>query len=246
MIQPKSFRSCARLASCVGLVATLLIAAAPAGAALVVDEFSSTVPSWPFTRSTLGSAHRIEQVSSTIFSTPLGFRITELTLSTADVLGMDNVSATIFNTGGYSFLDYSSSTGADGLLKLTYLSTSAWPDSLATVDLTGQGGLRIDFLGFDAPAGGPMTITVKLFDPFGGTNEQSVLVSTAGAQSVTIDLYATPSNLDFSHVSQFEIYFDAPQGADFRVDRLATEVPEPATVGLLTLGLGALLVRRKK
>ena len=76
---------------------------------------------------------------------------------------------------------------------------------------------------------------------------QARSLTQPGAQSVDFPFADFDSDIQYIDLSDLEkivVTFHVPPGVDFRVDQIITVIPEPATLGLLSVG-GLMLVRRR-
>lgn len=100
----------------------------------------------------------------------------------------------------------------------------------------------LDFLAFDAPAGGSIVVNVILNSTLIASGI-GFTVSAPGPQTVNILLDAIDPGVR-SNVTGIEVVFSATEAVDFRLDNLAITIPEPSVLGVLA-PFGLLLARRR-
>ncbi len=223
---------------CIGtvVVATVaLLSCANVRAGMVIDSFSDVASPNPWPVSTTVPA------VLPVFETGLtgvigGTRLTTQSAFFFDIVGLDQVQTNIVPK--YGVLDYSSSVGANGDLRLAYVGDFE-------ADLTGDLFFQIDFLGFDLGSKSPMPVKVTLGDGATTTSLTQTL-TTPGAQSVLFNYseFDGIGAVDLASINAMLIEFDPGSGGDFRIGEIKSAVPEPNTLVLLLAGAGAILRRR--
>jgi hypothetical protein len=213
---------------------------------MVIDTFDATSDPalWPFVVNSVGS----DSVTDAPIATVAGNRrYVGVNATAMDIPGLDKIEVAQFAGGGFSLLDYASSSGATGEMDLVYRGMT--PGAMI-LDLSSEVAINIDLLAYDAPGSAAMPIEVLLISDWTNPGEQSVtlsgIVTTPGAQTVEIALAPAVGNVDMTDIQYIGINFDAPEAADFRIDEISVVLPEPATVGLLGLGLTGIFVRRRR
>lgn len=160
---------------------------------------------------------------------------------TGEVPGFDSVTATVFDGSGFSFLNYSSDSGASGTMTLQY-GTQATGPALGLGFNAATDSLTLVLLSYDHAGGQDMHVGGTLQSGATTYTLPTVAVTMAGAQTITIPLPAGANTLD-----GVSLNFTAPAGTDFRVDSVTlTNVPEPASLGLLGVGVMALIGRKRR
>ncbi len=206
---------------------------------VIVDDFSDTTGStFPLVRTVEdGPGTLVGTLESGLSGVLGGRRFTSIGAEVLEVPGLDSLTVDLFNTGGQSVLDFSSTSGVQGRMQLIYGFT-------LNADLSSLSSVEIALTNFDAPLTGTMMVEATLSS---GTTDRVLPVAavvTPGAQTVSFDITSlTPSFL--SDVDTFTFDFRAPKGADFRVDGI-TVVPEPMTLMFLAVGASWIAVRRGK
>lgn len=218
------------------VVSVMLCGGAAARGGLVIDEFSdvSSPSPWPVSTTSLGELAVLETGLSGVIG---GTRLTTLSADFFDLLGFDDVGTNIVPAAGQ--LDYTSSVGADGDLRILYAGGF-------TADFSGDALIQIDFTGFDLGAETPMPVTVTLWQ--GATSASLTRVLTEpGPRSVAFDFveFANIDAIDVGSVDAMLFEFDPGTGGDFRIGRIGSVVPEPTTLVLLLAGAAAIVGRRR-
>ncbi|MCH7873487.1 MAG: PEP-CTERM sorting domain-containing protein [Planctomycetes bacterium] len=166
-----------------------------------------------------------------------GRRLTTLSVPFLDLVGLDDVSVSVVASVG--LLDYTSTVGANGDLRLAYVGDF-------TADLSGDAEIQIDFTGFDLGNVTPMAVTVTLGTGGNAANLTHLLTAT-GAQTTVFSFseFTNINKIDLASVDALIFEFDPGDGGDFRIGGIGSVVPEPATLVLLLAGAGAVLRRRR-
>lgn len=219
---------------------TLILSGVGSAIAATIDDFSGT-------QSGVATGISLTGIGPVILSEVSvpgaigGSRETTLTGVSFDVSGVDSASATYHPQALSGFLDYESSIGATADLGVSY------GPSLAA-DFSADALVRVALLDFDFAGGAAMGIDVTLDD---GVNLATVSgsVNTQGPQLIDFlfaDFLSQAPALDLTAIDSIEVLFQPGKSADFRVDSITTQIPEPASAALLTVGAFALAVRRKR
>jgi len=217
----------------------------------VIDAFSDkNTGVWPMTRTTsgVGSVGDTEGTGATgrpALTAVLGsVRRSAITATALDIAGLDQASLNVFNTGGFSVLDYQSSAGAKSGFEEAY----GVPAGLTTaqaydLDITPYNAVELNLAAYDAPATGSMTIQAFLYSGTTAVALPIKTITTGGAQTIDILIPDAIRNT-MTHNDGIDLLFDVPKGGDVRVDTVQfTQVPEPASLGAVAM-VGCLFWRR--
>lgn len=199
--------------------------AAPAAPGATIDDFRSALAGWPVIQNTVGGGTVSEFVGGVLG----GVRDTSIAATSLELAGPDFVQVGIYPAA--SVFDYSSTVGADGTAGLRYDGGSG----LGGVDFSSDVFLGIDFVHFDLANGIAMPVKVTLTDTLASFAATTLSLTVAGAQSLQFPL-AGFAGVDLTSIDTIEIGFDPGQATDFRLALVYTDVPEPATLGLLLIG----------
>lgn len=222
-------------------VAALALTAGPSltsAALITIDDFATPTGTYPFP--TAGAVSVAQNAPGAIG----GRRELEVTRDTGVIPAFDKVTVTHYSASGTSFLDFDSTSGADGTLDLVY----DGPTGNLNADLSGNRKLEIALSQFNPGEASSMPVRVDLFD---GVSTVSLTTSTSGVGGQTLEFDFSPSTfntLDFASVDSIRISFQPGLAADFRVISILaaeTVIPEPAGVLLAGVGTVALLARRR-
>jgi hypothetical protein len=213
-------------------------------APILVDDFSTkdATRSPAFPQSVNTNTGSMTGGTESGLTTLGGTRFSSLGNSTVTVSGFDSATINVFNSGGFSFFDYSSSVGAQASAGLGYGTVSP-----LNTNATGQTFLRLDLLDYDGPAGSSLQVQANITSSAGGGTFSlpSAIINVPGPTSVNLSL-AGLSAATLADIDRIDVTFVAPKSGDFRVDTVQF-VPEPATVGMLMLGaFGAAAIRRPR
>lgn len=242
MLYPQGSRI-RRFLQCAFSAASLLVCAAPAGAGLIgpviIDDFSDTNASWPMTVSTGQPSDSREESGLTGV---LGAnRRTTLANGTFGTV-LDQAAVTIAPGVQNGVLDYNSTLFAASDLTLVY------GIDAPSFDFTGQGGIVIDFVGFDFPDDSPLQITALLTSN-GNSQTVSTMVSDIGSGEVFLsfdDLAPLRGAFDLADVDDVALEFVAGPGSDFRIGTIQTRVPAPGAMALLAVGFALTIPTRRR
>ncbi|MGN6369105.1 MAG: PEP-CTERM sorting domain-containing protein [Phycisphaerae bacterium] len=102
-------------------------------------------------------------------------------------------------------------------------------------------------MSYDFADSTPLQVTVTLTEQTGPSTSVSTFgsasISGTGVQTVMVNSF---SPVALAKVDAIKVDFAAPAGGDFRVDSISvTQVPEPASLGVMGVGALALLRRRR-
>ncbi len=219
------------------LVAAVAVGAGPSRAELVIDSFRSSTYPYPAPTGLVQGAVGFSTISETGLDpgeTIGGVRTVSVAVgsnATAGDFANVRVSGSPMDASGS--LSYSSTTGADGSLTLSYgLGGGAGLD----LDLSDHGAISVGFLNFDRANGLDMPVTLRLVDMDGVESSVTLDVTAPGAQSLNFSLAQFSSLVDLSRIKGIELLFEAGLSADFRLSSI-TAVPEPSGMALLGAGL---------
>jgi len=160
-----------------------------------------------------------------------------LTVSQAgDLVAMDNPSASnSIMALGYGTLTDEATNGLES------------EDGDLNLDFTGDVGLNFDLVDADLST----TVTVQMDTAGGGiytTNPIAVGIAAGTKQIFWTDFTSDPS-ADLGDVEGLAFTFTGPNAWDIQIDRIGSseyQIPEPATMSLVGLGLVALVRRRRR
>jgi hypothetical protein len=228
------------------VIGAMLVGSAAQGA-LVIDTFDQTSRPEPLPAAPGPEGGNINGFAELgLAGVPGGSRAVSVQATVIDVPGLDNVVAQLFPGAG-GFLDYNSSAGADGLLRLTYNGNQGG----ANLDLTGLPFLEVSLAAVEVPTGEPMAVRLELRNDVPDRGQptpppdltRDILVTSSGPQTLRFDLSALA---DPSDVDVLMLTFDPGRGGDFRIDSITAQIPEPAALGVLAAALVSGLLRRRR
>lgn len=237
-----------RLAKKLGMivgVGVVLSAVHGARGALLIDTFNQTSRPEPLAAAPGPEGGNVNGFAELgLAGVPGGSRAVNVQATTIDVPGLDNVVAQLFPTGG-GFLDYNSSAGADGLLRLTYNGNQGG----ANLDLTGLPFLDVSLSEVEVPTGEPMSVRLEVLKDVPERGQptpppdfaQTLLVTSSGPQTLRFDLSPLADRSDLDIIT---LIFDPGRGGDFRLDAITAQAPEPTGFALLAVALAPALLRR--
>jgi hypothetical protein len=241
-------RRATRHAATAGILCALGIgafASTDARAALLIDTFSGKDPAnWPVVKTTSyagGQGVTDGSVGSPIIGAIGGVRVTYINDVNLAVPGLDNVTANVFNTGGFNLFDYASTAGAKGGFTFDY-GVPAGSSSLYDVDASSYNALQIVIADYDAPTGQTLKIDSDLYAANTGIPLPTVNVTTAGPQTINIPISPAIA-AQLAHNDGAAIRFDVPKGGDVRIESVSL-VPEPGSASLLLVAVPWVLRRR--
>jgi hypothetical protein len=241
-------RATRHAAAAAGIVCALGIGTAvssSAHAALLIDTFSDkTAGNWPQVKTTSyagGEGVTDGSPASPITGAIGGVRVASINDVSLGVPGLDNVTATVFNSSGFSLFDYASTTCGKGGFMLDYGRPAGY-ETLYDIDATSYSAIEVVLTGYDAAAGQTLKIDSSLYTGNTGLLLPTVNVTTPGPQTITIPISAAIAS-QLAHNNGAEIRFDVPKGGDVRIESVSL-VPEPGSLGLLLIA-GPLLLRRR-
>jgi hypothetical protein len=237
-----------------GAIAAIGTLSAPTAgrAAIIVDDFTSqTAPSaWPLT-TTASTPHSGFGFNDSGLADVLGGkRAADIGYTTMDVPGFDAFRADLFHAPGLSFVDVSSSSGAQGRFSLAYgLPYAVGSAAFGLTQSADTKALRVTFLAYDAANDQPLTIQTTAFHQIDPTHSFSVslpdtLLSAPGAQTVDIPLADFWTN-GGGTLDGLEFFFVGGKAADYRIDSI-TLIPEPTSAALFACGATLLTTARRR
>ncbi len=204
---------------------------------ITIDDFTDTNATWPIEIS-LGNDNDGNNEAG-VAGVLGGNRSTNLANGTFQS-SLDRASVTIAPNVQGGVLDYNSTLFGSSTLTLAYN-----PDT--PFDFSGQGGLVVDFIGFDFPDAGPLQINAFLTSN-GQSQMTSVMVADIGSGEVFLDfadLAPFPRGVfTLADVESVVFEFVASAGSDYRIGTISTRVPSPGV--LITLGIGALTTQARR
>jgi hypothetical protein len=235
-----------------GAIAAIGTLAAPTAgrAAIIVDDFTSAgTVAWPLstTASTPGSGFGYTDTG--LPDVLGGRRATQIGYTTMDVPGFDTFRADLHHTTGLSFVDVSSTSGAQGTLYLAYGQPMAGAPAFGFTQSADTQALRVTFLAYDAANDQPLTIRTTAFhqnDPTHsfGVSLPDMPLSGPGAQTIDIPLADFWTN-GGGTLDGFDFKFVGGKAADYRIDSI-TLVPEPTSAALFACGATILATVRRR
>lgn len=211
--------------------ATVLFGLITTGQAAVIDNFND------------GTVAPVSGPTGPTLQTGLGAN----TLDGNRTYGIDNnPGATLEINDGLPFdttgrLSFSNDGGTDGTLTLTYTGLS--------VDLTDGGAsnsIVFEFLSADQPA----TVTVMVTDG-DSTDTQNLSIPASVSPQTIPHFFSVFTAIDFTDVNAVTITLSPnnTNGGDYLLDIIESRdsnIPEPASMALLTLGGLAMIQRRRR
>ena len=141
-------------------LAAIAVPAWVMAAPILVDDFSSVSVSYPVTVSVPGPGGSVVAPLDASSGAIGGSRRAVATLITADVAGLDVVQIGVYAAGPGLF-DYNSTSGAVGSGELRY-GDAAGAAPLVGLAVPNGSTFDVEFLAFDAPAGGSIVVNVLL------------------------------------------------------------------------------------
>lgn len=218
------------------VAAVWLLGTSTARGGLVIDDFSdvSTPTPWPLS---ITSPNVLAVTETSLTGVVGGTRLTTLSGFVFLLEGLDRVRATV--APNFGVLDYASSVGGDGDLRLAYVGDFS-------ADLSGDQFIQIDFSGFDLGMGVPMPVTVTIGHG-AVTASLTHLLTEVGSQSLAFNFseFTGISAVDLTSISAMDFRFDPAAGGDFRIGGISSVVPEPTTLVMLVAGAAAIAFRRR-
>lgn len=211
--------------------------------AITIDSFDIT------SHSVTASSGSTFPVSNTIAASEAigGFRKLEI----LGVTGSSNATLEVI-TGGLGLLALSNSFGTSSTARVTW---DANGSGLGGMDLTGLGAfdsIGLDLFSIDQ---GSVSLTVSIFETAGvGGDFASLLLPSAvvGQNVFKFDTFTNFANVSFNLVDKITLGIVAGTASDLGLDFFETlenpVIPEPATIGLLGIGLaglGSVYLRRR-
>ena len=222
-------------------LAIMPMAAAEAAITVVIDDFSSAGPVFPYVRTTVTPGAASGFLETGLTGVIGGNRVSALGLVAADLPGLDSTSLSV--APSFGLLDFSSTSGAIGRPLFYYGDFAGF---LPAINLTVPDGsvAEFEFLSYDLPGGQPLLVNLELAN--GPVFESKfAALTTAGPSTLAFDLDVFSPSIR-SNVTGISIRYFAPKAADFRLDTITVVVPEPsAVVALLAPAVRAMVRRRR-
>lgn len=220
--------------------AMMPVAAAQAALTVVIDDFTSAGPVFPYVRTTVTPGGTTGFIESGLTGVIGGSRVSSLGLHAADAPGLDSTSLSVVPSFG--LLDFSSTTGATGRSVFYYGDFAGFMPAISLAIPNGSIS-EFKFLSYDLPNGLPLLVNLELAN--GPVFESKFMsLTTAGASTLTFDLDQFSAAIR-ANVTGISVRYFAPKAADFRLDSISVTIPEPSAVAVLAPAALAMLRRRR-
>ena len=216
--------------------ASVMLSGVAARGGMVIDDFSATATPTPWPVS-ITSPNVISITETALSGVIGGTRLTTLSAFFFDLVGFDEIRANI--VPNFGVLDYASSVGVNGDLRIAYVGTFQ-------ADISGDLFIQIDFSGFDLGGGTPMPVTVTIGHG-AVTASLTQLLTGAGSQNVVFNFseFDNIGAVDLTSIDAMLFEFNPGAGGDFRIGGIVSVIPEPTTLVMLIAGAGAIVHRRR-
>lgn len=215
---------------------------------VVIDDFSAVSATWPKDQTTLGNPE-IEHIPGS--GDHLLGEVRKLSLHDfSPGGGISRVEIGVFPPKtGDAFLEYVSSVNTDAALRLRYdadpNADGLNPNLNLNLLVNPQVSVTVSY--FDFANSIPMDVSLTISDGVNSATEVLSLnhvVELPAPETLVFDFSSRLGALNPADIDWIEFDFDPGPASDFRLAGIVA-IPEPAAAGLLLLGAGLILRRRR-